>query len=366
MKYFRYFTIGIFLIVCFCFSQEKIIIPAGKSYTLQKIKKEIDNTSLFEYAEKNKVALCKEDLIIEGKLLLNSGDVLKISPGKKIILKKDSEFISSGSKENPVIITGTEGNFFFIGEPGVKRFEMVNTNFSNCGKGPLVKGFPKSQNGLYLIKAKKIRIENCKFSNNFIGIIIFDSQEIKINKNYFTKNKNYCIALSGTDKAEVKENELYENGGGIYLISGNKNSYIWKNNLESSGGILLLINNSNCIIEQNTILFCKRWAIRLDHSNNNIIKNNIVNFCNNVGIYLCGGSSQNIFTENTIKNCYRGIYINGASGNKFVRNTISGSKAGYDVFIGGSSHNIFIDTQFKGLKKMDEKSTLELKKGEKK
>jgi parallel beta-helix repeat protein len=147
-------------------------------------------------------------------------------------------------------------------------------------------------------------------------------------------------------------------------LNGNANGQVFQANSTSinisgftitnaTDGIILE-NCSGSVITKNTIK-CFSIGIWLHYSNSNTVSNNLVSNNGGCGIMLCGGSSENNITGNTLKENAIGLASTGTNNliyhNNFITNQnqtqmLSSSKNTWDKNTEGNYWNDYNGTEF--------------------
>ena len=118
---------------------------------------------------------------------------------------------------------------------------------------------------------------------------------------------NKTLTLTG----ENKENTILDGKGGYSVIEVNSTAVVISGFtiINGSNGILLEKCDGS-ILKQNYIDHCSK-GIWLQYSNSNTVSENILSNSRSRGILLCGHSSKNTITRNTIKDNGNGLGITG-------------------------------------------------------
>ncbi|MCE7733956.1 MAG: hypothetical protein GPJ54_03700, partial [Candidatus Heimdallarchaeota archaeon] len=129
------------------------------------------------------------------------------------------------------------------------------------------------------------------------AIELHNSHGNKIMKNAIVENYDTAIFLDSSTGNNLRENELENNGWGIYLLFSDDNDISWNKLKHNFVGLALESSHDNFVsrneIEENT------YGFALIFSNNNFMqRNKITN--NEVGVYLAY-SFDNSFEKNEIK-----------------------------------------------------------------
>ncbi len=182
-----------------------------------------------------------------------------------------------------------------------------------------------------------------------IQILGYNCYNITIERNVVTNILRHGILAYGGDEIHVLNNTVNTVGyNGIYFYQGTQNSTIAYNFVNdtnynqmsgANGGIKLLDGNTdNNEIYNNTVINCWRGIYLRDSSNNSIYNNTIKNNYD-AGIVLSSFSIKNNVTDNLIcndpgiTNQDRGIWIYDANNNSIRSNTVRNNQL----------HGIYVD-----------------------
>ena len=283
------------------------------------------------------------------------------------------------------ISSANEYRYLFWVRNGSK-FEMRDSKLSECGYGGLV----DEDQGLF-IEANTTQINNCTFSNNYLGVYFYSSSNNTVT-NCVIYNNSCGIYLWSSSQNILTNCTVYNNDYGISLLGSSDNTITnctaRQNNLigirlEASFTSNLITfckahNNyrygayigystynriTDCILENNS------WdGIKLFYSSDNLMtkctvhnnsqygillafsSNNTITDCNNIssnghGISL-ENSDNNMMIGNTINlvDMY-GIYLNSSINNHIINSTITNS-SNYDFYLTQSSQLTSLNTSF--------------------
>ncbi|RLG23223.1 hypothetical protein DRN85_09735, partial [Methanosarcinales archaeon] len=172
------------------------------------------------------------------------------------------------------------------------------------------------------------------------GIILDSTNGVRITGCNIEKYETAIHApyLTFTTFIQIDNNKINSNNGGIVLYNGS-NCMIKENDILNNTGLNgIALDGDNNIITNNRIKY-NNWGIALGGVRNTISYNDISN--NNEGIWM-EGATDNTFIENTIDSNERsGVYMEGSDSNTFTGNNITSTGTNNGVFIESSSYNEF-------------------------
>jgi parallel beta-helix repeat protein len=259
----------------------------------------------------------------------------------------------SGTVGDPYIISGIEVDGLFSGscltiKNTNDHFIIENSKFFNGGSD-----FGNA--GVRLENVKNGTIRSTNITGVTDGVYIdTNSASITVTNNNWTIRGTlmYGVWSNYATDLTISYNEMHSNGvgrEGIHL-QGTTYSLVSHNTLNGAD-IGLVYNADHNIIEDNVIIWGRITTSSSGGVVNNTIRRNIIRDCSriteNYAIWLTGGSTKNLITENTISNVsfyyggggvqgeeYRGtaILVEGSSPlNNITNNVINNSENGIGV-----------------------------------
>ncbi|MCD6237094.1 MAG: PKD domain-containing protein, partial [Thermoplasmata archaeon] len=187
---------------------------------------------------------------------------------------------------------------------------------------------------IYLINCNSCVISNMKIEGFYYGVGITDSSNITLMNNTIDiKYPLCCVSVGGSSSINVTGNKITKSHSIPYLI--------WPEPYS-----IVLDSTCNSTVSKNIIRGWGGSGILLSGSDSNLISFNYVDN-NGIGIEICNafegqGSSNNILTKNTIKNCNTGIKIThepkpynivkSTNNTIFLNNLIGNRHNAYDKF----------------------------------
>jgi len=182
-------------------------------------------------------------------------------------------------------------------------------------------------------------------TQNDIGILLHGSSGNRIYENSITYNSNHGIhALwpminpSPSNNNTFYENDIKNNGNGIYLSFSSDNS-IYENNIIGSGQYGIWVEGINHTIFGNNVTNTGRVGICLWESSKSVVSGNNIARSGSQGLWLNNSPNNTIF-QNDIASNAGGIVLHGSSNNIMCDNNVIGN-AGDGVFIGGSNNKLY-------------------------
>jgi len=168
---------------------------------------------------------------------------------------------------------------------------------------------PSDAGYVELVNSSNIVIENLTLSNNIVGIVLANSQNIRMKNLNISYIWDSAIALAlGSCDNIITNNELTLSNFGVFLSSISpfltENNTILNNDITGFKGIWLRRSDYNNIF--NNYISYGEYGVRLELSSKNTFSgNNVTN--NSVAIFL-GDSSNNRFHHNNFLNNTKQVY----------------------------------------------------------
>ena len=183
--------------------------------------------------------------------------------------------------------------------------------------------------GIALSHASNINVEGNTALNNKVGFHLWDSNNNNIKNNVAQGSGHSGISIHGWDGAEgssyntISNNELSNNGEGIYIyISSNYNT-ITNNEISNNDEGIDIDRSSSYNTITNNEISNNNEGIDIDESSNyNEIINNIIMSNKYEGIHIHDSCSSNTIADNEISNNDLGIYIETSSNYNEITNNI--------------------------------------------
>ena len=171
------------------------------------------------------------------------------------------------------------------------------------------------------------------------GLDLYDDSTSITIKNMRITNFDFGIHLSNSSHAIIESNYIANNFEGI-RINGGFNNTIAENTIanNSDNGIGVLFNTRHNLFSGNTITNNRVGVLFHLYSADNTLSENLITANNGMGIWLDGGSDNRII-RNDITDNTRGIFITAAINstvyqNNFVNNTLHVDIYGNDPVTG--------------------------------
>ncbi len=217
----------------------------------------------------------------------------------------------------------------------------INTD----GSGSTIQGFningAINSAGIYLTSTDNCLMMGNTLSNNFIGVLIRNSNTSTVSGNTIENNSWVGVVIDNSRNNTIDGgNVITGNEEGVYIVNSAWGNIISGNNIYDniSAGVDILNSSTDNIISSNTInngiigiylresgsntisrnsIQTNSWVgICFDNATNNII-NDDNNISGNLeGLYIVNNSNNNTITANNIyENTDTGIYIEDSTGN---------------------------------------------------
>lgn len=197
--------------------------------------------------------------------------------------------------------------------------------------------------GIVVERYDRAVIKNGIVQNFYIGILLNDSQDSRIQDNQIERNFDSGLVVFAGAKDVIQDNLFFANSYyGIKLVSGSDHQILRNTIYENFDSGLFLQSSSGNMISDN-ILNENSWnGISLYRSSRNVLKGNRVqrNFWNGVSLVA---SSQNIFSNHLLEKNARGIYLFASDENRFSEIHIAEGSAETSVYLANSRTNSFSD-----------------------
>ncbi len=153
-----------------------------------------------------------------------------------------------------------------------------------------------------LVSCSGITIENLRYEFSGPRILLVNTTNSLITKNYAKGTDIYFLNLTYSDNNSVIENCIDRNMIGIFLGYSSQNIISENNIVNNYKGIVLFSSSQNTL------------------SQNNVSANNIEGISN--GLSFEYSSENNVFNNSIVSNCGFGIELISSFGNKFYHNSI--------------------------------------------
>jgi len=181
-------------------------------------------------------------------------------------------------------------------------------------------------------------------TNSDTGLLLHGSSCNSIYKNNITNNSEYGVRTlwpmvhpSPSNNNTFFENNIKNNGYGIYLLFSSHNNLYRNNIVDGARGIY--IEGVNNTVSGNSITNSGRVGVILWESSNNTVSGNSITNSGSQGLWLNKSSNSTVFENNIINNAH-GIVLHGSSYNVIYRNNIK-NNTGTGIHVGGSNNKLY-------------------------
>jgi len=167
--------------------------------------------------------------------------------------------------------------------------------------------------GFHFIYCEQILVYNNLIYENYRGILIEESNKIRVENNTIRSNALFGIEFFQSDYCQFINNTFYNQSTCIQLVDSSL-AWIHNNSFTECYSTLFIYNTSSTIITNNTFFKCQGRNIYLLFTNYSFISCNIIQI-GDIGFVL-KDSHFNIFYYNLIQECVSyAVYIDGNSNN---------------------------------------------------
>lgn len=197
---------------------------------------------------------------------------------------------------------------------------------------------PTGAGQIIIANSSRVLVKGQNLSNGSYGIIVFHSNNITVENNDLSSNKERGIFISSSENITLINNKLHDiRGQGVYISHSFHNSI--KNNdlYQTRDEGIYLFQSEFVSILNNTFDAYSRTYIHLFQSSNNVIKGNSIRGGGPIGIGL-QNSDDNELINNTIYWVFsNGLYLKGSDNNNITGNKVLTSRSA--LHSDGSSYN---------------------------
>lgn len=244
---------------------------------------------------------------------------------------------SECSLSNNTLYNNTNGVYFYDTDDCL----ITNNSFAN-----------NSYRAVAISSAStNIRCENNSFTHNEISLYLSSSTECYIQHNTIKNSTDKALYVKASSNCIISNNVITYNHHGIYLDISTDNSIISLNTIENNTVRGVFIKNSPSNAIQHNNIKNNYDGIGLFYSSYTLITQNTISQNDNDGIRI-KESTQNNIRLNTIKSNYRGCYIyQSSTHNAFTENTIINNSKGiyiemFEQTFSSSTNNWFFHNSF--------------------
>ena len=266
-----------------------------------------------------------------------------------------------GEEKNNTIIDA--GGAYYAIQILVNDFCLRNFTVTNATS--LLYPDPWETGALCIYKSRNVTIKNNLFSNNFIGICIFQSSECLLRDNMmygcnialWGNNLNsYLHDIDSSNYANEKSIFYYKNSENI-LVSGDVGGVFFVNctNCKVSNAVITNVTNGiqvcyseNILIDNTTITDIQSTGIHFDHSDHNIVRNNVLLHHKHLDFVFLDCSKYNTFQYNIINGDAVALTLmHNSNFNRFYKNDLNSKKI-HSMIIDSSNWNEIICNNING------------------
>lgn len=295
------------------------VVTVSKTGSINSIQQGINLAEAFDTLQIQKGRYLEYDVIID----------------KPLVILGEEGTIIDGDKKGFVIMVASD-------DVSISRLEVWNASTS----------FMEDYAGILIEGVKRVTVENVKLRDNYFGIYLAQSSEIKLLNNHITATgkrettSGNGIHLWYSKNVEISQNYIQGHRDGIYLEFV-ENTHIYKNLTEKNirYGIHFMYSD-NCKYEENTFRDNGGGVAVMYTTNVEIINNR---FEKNWGSSAYGLLLKEINRSNISGNEFAGnsvgLYIEASSRNSFEKNRFN--QNGWAVkLMANSTDNIFSKNNF--------------------
>ncbi len=228
---------------------------------------------------------------------------------------------------NVITATKDTGRFTFVVEPNA-GFVMRDSELHGCGWGtPYGAGTGENTGGLAIYTDNTL-LEGNLFSNNFIGVTLWNGAGARLSGNRFLTNTWSGISAFNTTDAYISDNVFADSFNGVYLADSHQNAITGNSFSRHFEGAIFSFHGWNNDITGNVIVNSGWVGVELDKvsGNNRIVNNTFVGGANGVNVHH---SLNNTIQGNTITGADHAIAMGYANDNLIADNVFSDIGPGF-------------------------------------
>jgi hypothetical protein len=250
---------------------------------------------------------------ITGDYTISSNHIISVDPGVVIEFQGDYRiivngmFYANGTSSSRVNIT------YKAPWASTSAWKQISFNprsggalrYCDISRGGNDQSFPT----IYLNTNSKVTVENCRINHSGRYGVYIQQGNHSIKNNIINHGSTSIYINQGNPEIInniLNPRELYPRGIDIQITAGSPNIFSNTINLNRKLGSGISILGGSPNIWKNTFKNCFDTCIRVIGGSANICGNNLLN--SNFGVYIINSTSNFIFSDNIIKNCYIGIY----------------------------------------------------------
>ena len=257
------------------------------------------------------------------------------------ILDEDNDPVTRFDQSNITAVDRHNEFKFLVNESA--EFVMKNSVLSECGYA-----IGEVDSAGLTILANNTIIENCSIFNNFIGIILSNSNGHQILNNLVYNNSNGGLFQYISENNVIMNNNFSHNqeSYAVYYLYSNNSQFVNNTVISNrgSGGLMLSYSFDN-IVRKNNLSWNWGQSFTVYFSNNSHISDNVFNGGSFQSSFYFESSFNNIITNTNISGGFRGIHLKESQNNSIIDSELYNINSN-DFYLDMSSEIFVINTTF--------------------
>ena len=202
----------------------------------------------------------------------------------------------SGTEDDPYCINNTTFYGYERGSCLIIYNSKEQVIIKNCAFRDSLWEYERA--GLKLFNCRNIKIIDCEFNDNEIGLFLYNCSDITIEKNSIEYSQDNAIFIEESAQISVIKNKIINNDDGVYILQSLLLN-LTNNKIKDTHTGIGLTSSDYCLIENNRLEENYIGISLFNHADHNKIISNEILWNEDNGIYLhC--SSRNIIKNNEI------------------------------------------------------------------